>query len=327
MNHTLTSIHGVKVGHAEDRRRLSGCTVLLFQRPAVTACDPRGGWPGGYDTGSVEAGKTFYMKQAILLTGGDIFGFDAAAGIRRFLLEHKLAGTEVGKVPGIVGTNIYDIGFSRDVTSINYERLGYTACKNASSSPVTQGNVGAGIGATVGKFRSMNTCWKGGLGSSAQRINEEITVGAVVVTNAVGNVFDPSNGRTIAGTRRKQTNAADFCELTEVIPEYLSITRRKKGTRATSIGVIVTNAQMTHEQMIRVAQAGHDGLARVIRPVHATTDGDTMFAVSTNEIKNTFDSTRMVTLISEVAAQEVSNSVLNAVRNARPLNGVPGLKK
>jgi L-aminopeptidase/D-esterase-like protein len=327
MNHTLTSIHGVKVGHAEDRRRLSGCTVLLFQRPAVTACDPRGGWPGGYDTGSVEAGKTFYMKQAILLTGGDIFGFDAAAGIRRFLLEHKLASTEVGKVPGIVGTNIYDIGFSKDVTSINYEQLGYMACKNASSSPVTQGNVGAGIGATVGKFRSMNTCWKGGLGSSVQRINEEIMVGAVVVTNAVGNVFDPSDGRTIAGTRRRQTNAADFCELTEVIPEYLSTTRNKKRTRATSIGVIVTNAQMTHEQVIRVAQAGHDGLARVIRPVHATTDGDTMFAVSTNEIKKTYDSTRMVTLISEVAAQEVSNSVLNAVRNALPLNGVPGLKK
>jgi L-aminopeptidase/D-esterase-like protein len=171
----------------------------------------------------------------------------------------------------------------------------------------------------------MKTCWKGGLGASVQRINEEIMVGAVVVTNAVGNVFDPLDGRTIAGARRKQSYAADFCELTEVIPEYLST--GKKGTKATSIGVIVTNAQMTHEQIIRVAQAGHDGLARVIRPVHATTDGDTLFAVSTNEIKKTFDSTRMVTLISEVAAQQVSNSVLNAVRNARTLNGVPGLKK
>jgi L-aminopeptidase/D-esterase-like protein len=326
MNDTITSIRGVKVGHAEDKERFSGCTALLFDKPSTTACDPRGGWPGGYDTHSVEAGKTFYKKQAIFLTGGDIFGFDGAKGIRKFLLEQGLATTKVGEVPGIVGTNIYDISFSKNVSLIDYEGLAYLACKNASSSPVLQGNVGAGIGATVGKFLSSRLCWKGGLGTSVKRINDGIMVGALIVTNAVGNVFDPSNNRTIAGSRRNESSSPDFCELTEIIPKYLS-EKRKKEKKATTIGIIVTNAQLDHEQVIRIAQAGHDGLARVIRPVHATTDGDTLFAASTGEIKWNYDSTRLVTLLCELVAQQVSKAVLNAVRNASTLNGVPGLMK
>src|SRR5206468_8158826 len=90
-NRTLTAIRGVRVGHAEDLRRRTGCTVVLLTPPAMAFADARGGWPGTYDTAASDLGKTFIERHALLLTGGDVYGFDAVRGIRRFLLEHKLA--------------------------------------------------------------------------------------------------------------------------------------------------------------------------------------------------------------------------------------------
>ncbi|TMA04867.1 MAG: peptidase S58 family protein, partial [Methanobacteriota archaeon] len=133
-------------------RRRTGCSVVLLTPPAMAFADARGGWPGTYDTAASDLGKTFIERHALLLTGGDVYGFDAAAGIRRFLLERKLASpTGGGKMPAIMGTNIYDLGFA-DTKGLDYADLGYTACLNASTKPVFEGNVGGGTGATVGPF-------------------------------------------------------------------------------------------------------------------------------------------------------------------------------
>jgi L-aminopeptidase/D-esterase-like protein len=326
----LTSIKGVRVGHAQNDAALSGTTAVLFDKPSTTACDARGGWPGGFDTESVAEGKAFYRKQAIFLTGGDVFGLEAGSGISRFLLEKGMAELRGGYLPAVVGANIYDLEFARGVEKLSYKDLGYAAAQNASSSPIAQGNAGGGLGATVGKFLSGMRCWKGGLGSSARKVYGEIRVGAICVTNAVGNVFDPETGRTIAGARqRSDSPAPDFVELTDAIPEYLSsLLSRSNEKRATTICVVVTNATLSHEQTVRLATVAHDGLARVIRPVHAMTDGDTVFAVSTEEVEfETRDENRsLVTLLGEIASQELSKAVLNSVRNASTLNGVPGLK-
>jgi L-aminopeptidase/D-esterase-like protein len=334
MDLTLASIRGVKVGHAEDREAHSGTTVVLFDSPSVTACEARGGWPGTYDTHSVDVGKAFYQKQAIFLTGGDIFGLDAATGIRKFLLEKKMATMKAGEMPAIVGANIYDLAFAKkSVENISYTDLGYNACTTASSKPIEQGNVGAGIGATVGKLRSKGFCWKGGTGSAAVRILNDIVVGAIVVTNSIGNIFDPSTGKTIAGTRLTRDDKANFCELADIIPEYLHKSEKTKEekesyaeVKATTIGVVVTNVALNHEQTIKVAQMAHDGLARAIRPVHAMTDGDTLFAVSTGEVEFGGGHS-LVDVVGEVSAQQVSKAVLNSVRYAAFLGGVPGLYK
>src|SRR5439155_2948204 len=99
-----------------------------------------------------DLGKTFIERHALLLTGGDVNGFDAVRGIRRFLLEHKLASRKGGGLmPAIMGTNIYDLEFA-DTEGLDYTDLGYDACVDASAKPVAQGNVGAGTGATVGPF-------------------------------------------------------------------------------------------------------------------------------------------------------------------------------
>src|SRR2546426_512562 len=126
-NSTLTAIRGVRVGHAQDIRRRTGTTVVLLEPPAMAFADARGGWPGTYDTAASDLGKTFIERHALLLTGGDVYGFDAVRGIRRFLLEHKLASPKGGgAMPAIMGTNIYDLEFAHtdglDYTEFGYER-------------------------------------------------------------------------------------------------------------------------------------------------------------------------------------------------------------
>lgn len=314
-NNTITAIDGVQVGHAERRRARTGCTVVLLSPPAEVACEARGGWPGTYDTHSIDVGKNFLSKHAIFLTGGDVFGFDCAAGIRRFLLERRMARTKgSGQLPGVVGANIYDLEFA-NTRGISYEELGYEACAAASSARVKEGNVGAGIGATVGKFRGKELSCKGGCGSTAWRSANGLTVGALVITNALGNIFDPQTSRTIAGARGKGGRFLDFGDY---LDEFLL--SEKPGN--TTIGVVATNAQLSHEQLIKVAQVAHDGLAISIRPVHTMQDGDTIFATSTRRWNKVAATNTLVDVIGYLAAKLTAEAVVRSVKLARPLGGV-----
>ena len=317
-NTTLTVVDGVKVGHAQDERARTGCTVILFNPEADTACDARGGWPGTYDTHSIDIGKTYVKKHAIFLTGGDVFGFDSAIGVRRFLLEQKLAmPSGAGKVPGIVGANIWDLEFAT-IHEADYTQLGYSASVNASSDPVPEGNVGAGKGATVGKLKGLNFACKGGCGSYAAHLPNDIVVGALIITNSVGNIYDlDADGKIVVGTRNA---GGGFLELDDVIPEYL---REEIPRSKTTIGIVATNVDISHEGMIRIAQMAHDGLAMSIRPVHMSRDGDTLFAASTAKIAGVRESKRMVDILGYTATRCVARAVVRSVKAAQSLNNVP----
>src|SRR5467141_3083716 len=320
-NRTLTAIRGVRVGHAQDRRRRTGSTVVLLDPPAMAFADARGGWPGTYDTAASDLGKTFIDRHALLLTGGDVYGFDAGGGIRRFLLEKKLASpTGGGKMPGIMGTNIYDLGFA-DALGLDYTDLGYDACASATTKPVIQGNVGAGMGATVGPFFGTKGGTKGGLGSSAARAGPW-RVGAIVITNCVGNVVDPFENRTIAGTLRP--DGRGFLEMDDVLPEYL----KKSTTRfGTTIGVVGTDAPLDHEQLARLVELAHDGIALAVRPAHMSTDGDTILGFATRRPKRERLDYRAFDVVHHLAAQQVARAAVNAVRAAKTLGGVPGYRE
>jgi len=319
MNETLTAVAGLRVGHAQNEQARTGCTVILFDPEADVACEARGGWPGTYDTHSIEATKTFVRKHAVFLTGGDVFGFDTAIGVRRYLLERNLASaTGEGKLPGIVGANIYDVEFAT-IQEARYPHLGYSACLNASTDPVKEGNVGAGIGATVGKLTGeMKFASKGGCGTCAVQLPNNIAVGALVVTNAMGNIYDLENGRTIAGVRRPE---GGFREFEEIMVDYLNDTNPHN----TTIGIVATNVDLSHEQLIKVAQLGHDGLAMSIRPVHMSTDGDTLFAASTAKIVGMRELERIVDIIGYAGARCVATAVVRSVKAARTLSNIPGL--
>jgi L-aminopeptidase/D-esterase-like protein len=317
-NETLTRVPGLRVGHAQDEHARTGCTVVLFEPEADVACEARGGWPGTYDTHSIEVTKTFVRKHAVFLTGGDVFGFDTAIGVRRYLLERGLAyATGAGKLPGIVGANIYDVEFAA-IQEANYPDLGYSASLNASGNPLQEGNVGAGIGATVGKLNGMKFACKGGCGTMAIELPNNIIVGALVVTNAIGNVYDSATGKTVAGVR---DGNGGFREFEDIMVDYL----RDSTPHNTTIGIVATNVGLSHEQLIKVAQLAHDGLAMSIRPVHLSTDGDTLFAASTAKIAGMREQERIVDIIGYTGARCVARAVLRAVKAARTLSNIPGL--
>ena len=317
-NNTITAVEGLRVGHAHDEHARTGCTVVLLEPEADVACEARGGWPGTYDTHSIDVTKTFVRKHAIFLTGGDVFGFDVATGIRRYLLEKRMASrTGSGKLPGIVGANIYDVEFA-NVQQANYPQLGYQACINASSRAVSEGNVGAGIGATVGKFSGRKFASKGGCGSSAVRLRNKLVVGALVITNSYGNIYDYQNGRIISGARRPSGGFMEFDDL-------LRKGEKHSGRRGnTTIGVVATNAILSHEQLLKVAQMAHDGLAMSIRPVHTSLDGDTIFATTTTKMPSNTQKNGVVDVVGYLASCCVANAASRSVKTARTLGGVLG---
>ena len=320
-NATLTALRGVRVGHADDPAHRTGTTVVLLDPPAMAFADCRGGWPGSYDAAASDLGKTFIDRHALFLTGGDVFGYDAAIGIRRYLLEEGLAETQGGgKLPAILGTNIYDLHFG-PVDGRDYAALGYAACRAATRGPVVQGSVGAGMGATVGPFFESRGLagTKGGVGSSAARLGSW-TVGALVVTNSVGNVFDVGEGRTIAGAHRR--GAKGFLEMDDVLDEFVSKTTTRSGT---TVGVLGTDAPLDHEQLARLVELAHDGLALAIRPAHLSMDGDTILGFSPRKPTTTRPDHRAFDALHHVAVREVARAAANAVRSAKGLGGVDGL--
>jgi len=156
---------------------------------------------------------------------------------------------------------------------------------------------------------------KSGIGTSCIKLNG-IKVGAIVAVNAIGDVFDPTNGKLVAGARTKDgkalVNSMAAILRGEALPPALE-------GAATTIGVVATDAALTKTQASKVAQMAHDGLARTINPVHTAFDGDTLFALATGKSSKTAN----LTLVGALAAEAVAQAVLRAIRAARSIAGLP----
>jgi L-aminopeptidase/D-esterase-like protein len=185
--------------------------------------------------------------------------------------------------------------------------MGYRAAASASSAAPAEGNVGAGMGASVGKVRGMKYAMKSGLGTWSMNVNGVI-IGALIAVNAIGDVIDPRSGEVIAGLRSGNTLG-----WWKKHPPQAAVTSN------TVIGVVTTNAELTKAQATKVAQMAQDGLARVIRPAHTLFDGDTVFALATGETKAD------VSMVGAFAAEVMSEAILRAARMAAPAGGLHGL--
>lgn len=322
-NNSLTSLEGILVGHHTDSRRPTGCTVVLCPQGAVAGVDVRGAAPGTRDTDALSPSNTVQEIHGVLLTGGSAYGLDAAGGVMRWL-EERGHGLHVGPtiVPIVPAAVIFDLwvdDFSNGQTqSAEGPRIrpdaesGYLACLGASSAPVEQGNVGAGAGATLGKLNGPDCAMKGGIGSASLCVNG-VTVAALVVCNALGDVVDPQTGELLAGARV----SADSRALLDIWQAQLTgheVAKPLAGSN-TTIGVVATDAILTKPQAHRLAQVAHDGLARSIRPVHAPMDGDTLFALGTGTSGQVAD----MMLLSTLAAEVTAMAVVQAVRAAKDL--------
>ena len=311
-NTTLTALNGLRVGHFTHPDRPTGSTVVLCPQGAVAGVDVRGAAPGTRETDLLAPGNTVPHVHAILLSGGSAFGLDAAGGVMRWL-EERGHGLRVGPacVPIVPAAVIFDLGVG-DHRVRPDTQAGYAACEHASADPVPGGNVGAGAGATVGKVFGPERAMKGGVGNALIEVGPW-QVGALVVCNALGDVIDPESGAVIAGARTSATSL-ERLNIQRSLLAGLGPSGPSIGTN-TTIGVVACNAKLDKAQAARLATAGHDGLARTIKPVHTPMDGDTLFGMATGTCERTPDPM----LLCAMAAEAVAQATLNAMRSATGL--------
>lgn len=307
----ITDISGIQIGNAQDLEGATGCTVILCKEGAVAGVDVRGGAPGTRETDLLKPENYVEKIHAVLLAGGSAFGLDAAAGVMNYL-EEQGSGFDVGvtKVPIVAGAVLFDLTCKDHRIRPNQE-MGYKACIAAESQEFTEGSVGAGTGATVGKFYGMEYAMKGGLGTYCLQVGDMI-VGAVVAVNCFGDVIDPSTGEILAGAYKEEPPAFLDCEK-GMIEGYGNCTNGFAGN--TTIGTIITNVAMTKAQAQKIASMAHDGYARTMRPAHTMLDGDTIFTLSVGSAKADMN------VVGLLAARVMEQAVLVAVKQASTVGG------
>ena len=305
----ITQVRGLEVGQFTDPRRPTGCSVVIARTGAVGGVDVRGAAPGTRETDLLDPANLVGVVHAVLLTGGSAWGLDAAGGVMRWL-EEEGVGLYVGSAPGQVvpivpAAVLFDLHLG-DARIRPDAAAGYAACQ-AAGDEIAQGNAGAGAGATVGKLFGMPYAMKGGIGTASVTL-EGVTVGALIAVNALGDVVDPAAGTPIAGARTEdgqQLRGSVAAALAGDKPLALLAGAN------TTIGVVATDAPLTKAQCQRLAGAGHDGLARAIRPVHTMSDGDTLFALSTG-MAGALDFNVLCTMAGEAVARACVNAAQSA---------------
>jgi L-aminopeptidase/D-esterase-like protein len=319
----LTDIPGLQVGHASDYDGLTGCTVVLAENGAVAGGDIRGSATGLEEWDLLSPMHVTDRIHAVCFSGGSAFGLEASSGVRRFL-EHKGVGfkTGAGPVPLVVGAILYDLGIGKKSVRPTRE-MGEMAAAAASNKSVEEGAVGAGTGATVGKILGMKQAMKSGVGSWTVKLEGEnagVMVSALAVVNALGDVRDPATGKIVAGARRS-ADSKEFVDSARLMKASGPTGFTRSNTRSnTTLVVVATNAALDKVQATKLAQLGQLGMARAIYPVNTMSDGDIVIALSMGASRVPVDA------LGVAAVEAVTESILRAVRLARTLGGIPGLK-
>lgn len=308
----ISDIQGIRIGHAESPDGATGCTAILCEEGAVAGVDVRGGGPASRETELLKPINMVQKIHGVMLSGGSAYGLAAGDGAMQYL-EEKGIGFDVGVgvVPIVCGASLFDlvVGDPR----IRPDRdMGYRACVASEANQPTEGNVGAGAGATVGKYLGMERMMKSGLGIHAVAMGD-VQLAALVAVNALGDVVDVETGTSIAGILSEDGSRLDC---TESLMENEISGNRNVFSGNTTLGCIITNGKLTKDQANKLASMAHNGYARTIRPVHTSADGDTIFVLSTGEKEVNADA------LGAMAAQVMALAVNRAVRKAEPAFGL-----
>lgn len=303
------------MGHAEDALGVTGCTVVLLPPGTRGGVEVRGGAPGTRETDLLGPANLVEEVHAFLLAGGSAFGLAASVGVVRFLEERGVGfDTGLARVPIVPAGVIYDLGIG-DPSIRPDEEMGYRACCQATEELMPQGNVGAGMGATVGKMLGYRWCTKSGLGTAFFE-GEQLKVFALAAVNAFGDVVD-EEGRVLAGVRGAE---GGFLSTERMLREAMGEAPPAFPGTNTTLGVVVSNARLSKADVNWVAQRGHHGLARAISPSHTKLDGDLVFAAATGEVEASAD------LVGVIGASLLAEAVRNAVRHAESAAGIPAAR-
>jgi L-aminopeptidase/D-esterase-like protein len=238
--------------------------------------DVRGAAPGTRETDLLDPVNLVEQVQAVVLSGGSVYGHACSDGVVSWLAEHGYGFPldDQGHVAPIApGAVLYDLGRGRDFAPPIGPEWGRRACQAASEGPVELGCFGAGVGAVAGGI-------KGGLGSASEVLESGITVAALAAVNSLGSVLDPATGLLWELDRAADGELGQAARLPRTPPPWPPAPEPAKNT---TIGVVATDAVLNKAQCRKIAQMAHDGLARAIRPAHTMFDGDTIFCLAGGE--------------------------------------------
>ena len=318
LKNLITDIAGLRVGHADDARLASGVTAIVFDKPAVAAIDVRGGGPGTREDAALGLANTVDRIDGIALSGGSAFGLEAGGGVQAYLAEQGrgfvVRDAVIPIVPGAICFDLLNGGDKAWGRFPPYRDLGYRAAAGAAVD-FALGSVGAGLGASTATF-------KGGLGSASAKTPAGVTVGALVVVNAVGSVTI-GDGPWFWAAPFEQDNEFGGRGLPPSFsPDMLKL-RIKGGptateAEATTLAVVATDAALTKPQAKRLAMIAQTGMARAIYPVHAPLNGDLLFAVATGE--KPVDPLVGLTELGMVAANALARAIARGVFHATALS-------
>lgn len=317
----ITDIENIKIGNAEDKEHATGCTVILCEQGAPAGADVRGGGPASRESELLNPSANCQAVHAVLLSGGSAFGLDAAGGVMEYLAE-KGIGFGVGDivVPLVLQSCIFDLAFVSDKVKPD-KAMARKACKAAELNCPTEGNVGAGCGATVGKLGGPDYAMNSGLGIYAVQLGD-LKVGAIVSVNACGDVYDEETNQIIAGMLAPDKKT--FVDTEKVMYQmYMQMSAAQKaavtpeGVTNTTIGCIITNAKFDKAKLNKIAALAQNGYARSIRPVHTMMDGDTIYALSVGELEAD------INIVGTLAARVMAQAVKNAVLHTESFHGFP----
>jgi L-aminopeptidase/D-esterase-like protein len=316
----LTDIEGILVGHYTDTDAVCGLTVVICPEGAVAGVDVRGSAPGTRETDLLSPLNLVEKVQAVVLSGGSVFGLATADGVVRWLADQGIGfPLEKGYVAPIVPAAVlYDLGRgSNFIPPINAD-WGFRACRAAHEGEISTGSVGAGTGALSGGI-------KGGLGTASLILDSDITVAALVAVNSYGSVINPSNGHP---WDIEMEMKGEFGERASRAVRLPSPSETGPGQN-TTIGLVATDASLNKSQALKIAQMAHDGLARAIRPAHTMFDGDTLFCLATGEKKLpelpgffVAPQAQSINALGHAAADCMSRAIIGGIMSARSLAGM-----
>ena len=319
-SNSLTDVAGILVGHHTDLAAACGVSVALCPQGATAGVDVRGSAPGTRETDLLAPQNLVEKVQAVVLTGGSVYGLCTADGVVSWLadkgLGFPLAGNYVA--PIVPAAALFDLGRGGSYVPAVVPEWGSKACAAAAGNGFSLGTVGAGTGALAGGI-------KGGLGTASEVLNSGLTVAAMVAVNSLGSVIDPATGRPWEVSMEMGGEFGSEGKRSVLLP---ALPAGEPG-RNTTIGIVATDGVLSKAQCQKIAQMAHDGMARSIRPSHTMFDGDTIFCLATGKkdmprMAGFFAAPQAAALneIGRAAADCLARAVIRAILEAQSLGGM-----
>jgi len=283
----IVDVPGVLVGHWSDLEARTGCSVVLLPDGAVCSGEVRGGAPATREFALLDPQRLVGQVNAIVLSGGSAFGLSACDGVMDWCRDNERGfATDAGVVPIVVGMSLFDLLVGD--SSVRPGPVEGRRAAEAASDTFDTGVVGAGSGATAGKWTGRENSYDAGFGAFSVT-KGALVVQALVAVNAAGDIDDGQAAGAIA--------AGEF----EWPPEPASTDGSSEASGEaftnTTLGVVVTNAALTKGDCRLVAEGGHDGFARAIFPPHRLVDGDAVVAAATGVVEAPADVVRTLAVV------------------------------